>query len=311
MKNKLQLIDINIVSEYMGRFLTAIVTVLVLALTVSALVSEGGIRGNRVLVVEVTVESDGESIVAQTESLKYLIARESGSSVEIRPGSGEWCEDCDLFILPVREFLTERELRGLQALYAAYPDPSKRDAAVLIARHGNTALGTIDPGSVVFTDPDSPNGCWLQLYMLESKGFTIPGDIAALRFAPDGRGAAWVVFSVLFGEYTVGACRQSDLSRLVAAGSLNREDLAVVSREPAIPETILAARPESAEKMRTVLDGIAALLSGEAMTDRERAEVDRLRYAGIGSLLPVSDRDLDRAAELFERMEGTGITSAR
>jgi hypothetical protein len=298
MKNKLQLIDINIVSAYMGRFLTAIVTVIVLVIAVSALVSRGGIRDHLILVIEVPAPA-GEFY----EPLRYLLARETGRTVKVRARESEWCNKCELFVLPIKDFIAGQEKRELVPVYSITPTEGRRDAAVLVARRDSWDTGIPAPDDIVFTDPRSVNGCWVQLALLESEGFAAPEKVDSLRFAPSPDDATWVVYAVLFGRFSVGACRQSDVLDLFAKGDARGEELAVVRSIPAIPEVVLACRPADAEYYRNVLKSTAARLADPSSSVKDRSAVDLLKSRGMRSLLPVTQDELDRAIELFERME--------
>lgn len=309
MKNKLQLIDINIVSAYMGRFLTAIVTVIVLVITVSALVSRGGIRDHLTLVIEVPAAAGpapggGAAAGEFYEPLRYLLARETGRTVRVQTRENEWCDKCELFVLPIEDFIVGQKKRELVPVYSITPTEGRRDAAVLVARRGTQYIGTPAPDDVVFADPRSVNGCWVQLALLESEGFAAPEKVESLRFAPSPGDANWVVFAVLFGRFSVGACRQSDLLDLVDQGSADGEELTVVRSSPAVPEVVLACRPADAEYYRNVLRLTAARLADPSPSGKDRDAVELLKSRGVRSLLPVTQDELKRAIELFDRMEG-------
>ena len=306
MKNKLRMIDINIVSAYMGRFLTAIVTVVVLVITISALVGRGGIRDHLTLLVEVpaAVTDGADAAAEQYEPLRYLLAQETGRTVKVHVREADSCEECELFVLALEDFITGRGKRELVPLYSINPMERKRDAAVLIARSG--AHGPIRPApdDVVFTDPRSANGCWIQLALLESEGFAAPEQIGSLRFAPSPGSPAWVVYAVLFGEFALGACRQSDLDELVSSGGVKSDELAVVRSVRAVPEIVLACRPEDVDYYRSVLRLTAARLAEPGPTGWDRDATELLKSRGMRSLLPVFPEELERAEELYERMEG-------
>ena len=61
MKNKIKVIDFSIVSTYMGRYLTAVVAVLVFAITLSALLSGGGTPVEDIVIVGVPSRGDAET----------------------------------------------------------------------------------------------------------------------------------------------------------------------------------------------------------------------------------------------------------
>lgn len=301
MDNKMRVIDINIVSAYMGRFLTVIVMLMVLAITLSAIVGGDGFGGHNNIVVG--VPDNGETGGGQegAAALRQLIARETGRPVTIRSRGVEWDDGCGLYLMETGEFVEERVRRGLVALYSVGRNQGGSDAALLVSRRGATVAATTRRDDVIFLGPRSINGCWLQLAYLESSGFETPGRIGALSFAPAPGGGARTVFSVLFGEFSLGACRASDVAALVKAGEIGENELAVVKSLPALPETVLACRAEDAGYFEVIFRNIAVTLASP--TVRDRAAVDRMRNSGFRSLRPVSPDELDRLLRLFESME--------
>lgn len=312
MKNKLRLIDINIVSAYMGRFMTLFVMAAVLAVTISALFSKGGVRDHLTLTIQVPSGRSADDALDFYEPLRYLLAKETGRTVRVqapappaaRPTSDNWCGECELYVLPMEDFVASREEQRLTALYSISPTEHRRDTAVLIKRHGETIPAVLTQDDVVFTSPKSVNGCWVQLLLLESEGFAAPETIASLRFAPVVGGATWVVYAVLFGEYAVGACRQSDLAALVSTGSLRGDEITVVRTSPAVPEVVLACRSEDAGYYRGLLETISAKLADPNPPGTDRDAIELMKSRGMRSLLRVSQDELGRATALFDRMRG-------
>jgi hypothetical protein len=308
MKNKIRLIDITILSQYMGRFLTAIVTAIVFAITVSALVSEGGIRRQAAtLVMEVAPLKGVKGTDDQFEPFRYLLALETDRTVVLRERGADHCERCDLFVMPIELFLASDESHRLVPLYSIDRTDHKRDEAVVIARNGDPEPDVPSPGDIVFTNPESINGCWVQLGLLESRGYELPDRIDSLHFAsrPGAAPAAGrVIFSVLLGEYPYGACRASDLAKLIAAGEVGRDELRIVVSGPTVPELVVACRPENADYYRSVLERVSARVALTRAPGRDNGAVELLKSRGMRSLRPVSGAGLKRAAELFTKMQG-------
>jgi ABC-type phosphate/phosphonate transport system substrate-binding protein len=302
MKNKLSVIDINIVSAYMGRFLTAIVTVIVLGLTVSALVGRGGMRNHVPLVIAVPAVDGADATVARFEPLRQMLARETGRTVKVQARKNDGCGRCELFVLPIDELLSGRDGHGLVPVYVICAMDRGRDAAVLIAKKGVEAREVPSPGNVVFTHPRSANGCWVQLAWLESQGIDAPDRIESLNFAPSPGAGARVVYSVLAGEFPYGACRESDLAGLIATGSVGRDELTVVRSIPAVPEVVIACRPEDADYYERILKKIATRMAAPDPMGADRDAVELLKVRGMRSLRPVSEYELQSAASLFETM---------
>jgi hypothetical protein len=305
MKNKIRLIDINIVSSYMGRFLTAIVTVLVLAITISALMSEGGIRGHTALVLGLGPVGTIDETLDHYEPFRSLLASETGRKVEVHALEPEMPAPCELYVLPVRQFIEHGYDAGLAPLYSTCRMDGGRDSAVLISRPGLAPpdLSALTADDVIFAGPGSLNGFWLQLRVLESGGFAAPRNLDGLNFASVGNGGARVVFEVLVGDYVLGACRKSDLSELVEAGSVGDHEITVVRAVPALPEWIIACRVEDLDYYAGLLDGIATRLATPGRPPRNDDTAALLKARGVRSLRPVFSEELELAATLFAEMQ--------
>jgi hypothetical protein len=193
----------------------------------------------------------------------------------------------------------------LEPIYALCRVEEGRDRAVLISRPGwdPSRLSGLTPADVVFVDAGSVNGCWLQLRMLEEKGFAAPRNLDALNFAPTPDGAPRVVFEVLMGGYTLGACRRSDLDELVEAGSLGVEELAVVKEIPALPELVVACRAEDREYFTDLFQRISVRLAASTRSDSRDVTAALFKACGIRSLRPVTSNELILASDLFAHMQ--------
>jgi hypothetical protein len=109
---------------------------------------------------------------------------------------------------------------------------------------------------------------------------------------------------VLFGEFSLGACRLSDLRELISNGGVKGDALTVVRSSPAVPEIVLACRQTDADYYRSVLKLTAAKLADPDPAGRDRDAIELLKSRGVGSLVPVTQEELERATELFESMSG-------
>ncbi|MGD8414102.1 MAG: PhnD/SsuA/transferrin family substrate-binding protein [Candidatus Latescibacterota bacterium] len=302
MKNKLRVIDINFASAYLGRFLTVGVTAAVLAITISALTSSGGLQNRSPIVLSVPGGSVAKGAVTNFEPLRELLACERGRAVRMVPRGNGWCEECDLYVLPIDQFLGSGRKNGLVPLYAVEPVDRGRNAAVLISRTGfDTQARPPDPQDVLFTNPRSVNGFWVQLAALESEGFRAPDGVGSLNFASTG---TRVVYSVALGQAAIGACPSSDLADAIAAGGIGRHELSVVQSFPAVPELLIACKPDDAGYYRPVLARISEMMAVGGDSGRRRKAVEMMKNAGMRRLRPVSEKELDRAAALIGEMSG-------
>lgn len=306
MKNKIRLIDINIVSSYMGRFLTAIVAVLVLSITVAALVDEDGNRDHKVLVLGVAGLGSTEKTLEYYEPFKDFLARSSGRAVKVRVIDGEIDPECELYLLPWREYFYGGRNLALLPIYSVCRVSGGRDSAVLIVRGDRDAadLTALGPSDVVFAHPHSFNGFLIQLRALESRGaggFAVPVDPGELHFVGPPGAETRVVYEVLLGRYTAGACRRSDVDRLVEAGELARDEIAVSLAMPALPEQIIACREADREYYLDLLESMATRLASPGGSTSERDTAALLRSRRIRSLRPVIPEEVALAEELYDQ----------
>lgn len=227
MKRKFASIDTSIISGYMGRFFTAIAATLVLTITVHALVTRDTARRHATLRI---VTPAGEAADFY-EPLQRLIARRTGRSVILAPG--DWDTPAELYIMPAWDFMRRRESMELRALFAL--GACARDRAVLVAGATVAEAEAASVENVVFTGPNSPNGCWVQLRALAERGAVIPPLADSLYFPPTPDPSR-VLHLVADGRASFGACRQSDLTRLLESGGLDAGELRVVLDLPALPE---------------------------------------------------------------------------
>lgn len=301
MKNKLQLIDVNIVSAYMGRFQTGIVALLVLGITAHALVTRGSARGHVTMVLAAPAGDEVDGGVCET--FARLVARRTSRSVVV--ASGRWDDASELYLMPTVEFMERREELGLRALFGV--GTVAWDHAVIVAREKANGVPR-DAGEVLVESPWSLNACWVQLRALASERVPVPRSADSLRCAP-GHGAERVIMAVLAGTERYGACRRSDLDRMTRRGTLRPDDLDVVLEAPALPELIVAAREADARYVVDCLGGLGAVFEDPQTSPRDRDTVELLRERGMGSFRPVSGSQLAAIESVFEFMTARGAAS--
>jgi len=280
MKNRIKPIDISIVSSYMGRFLTAIVAALVFAITIHAYAT----RGSDLAHVEFAIGMTAPEGFA--EPLRELVAASTSRRVGLAAGEDKWDATCELFILPLCDFL---ELRGKMHLHGLFSlGAAPNDRAVVIARGAETAdPSRLRSADILFAGPDAPNGYWAQLMALSRAGAPLPDGSAGLRFTPDNGGGERVVYSVVDGVTRYGACRASDVSRLVDRGQIAAGEVSVALDTPALPEFVVAAPEAKVAYFARKLGGLGALIDDPGESGW-RDTVELLHERGIGSFRPIS-----------------------
>jgi hypothetical protein len=301
MKHRIKPVDVSIVSSYMGRFLTAIVTLLVFAITIHAYVTHGGDLAHVEFSIGVTA---GEGFL---EPLRELVARSTSRRVGIVVGEDKWDSTCELYVLPLVDFLRLRDAMRLRGLFALGAMPN--DRAVVVAGGGTTVdPSAIRAGDVLFESPSSANGFWAQLMALSRLGVgTPPGGIDELRFASSGGDGVRIVYLVADGVHRFGACRASNMAGLIERGGLQPGEVTVVLDAPALPEFVVATAESDAAYFARELGELGAVIDDPGSSGwRDTAEL--LRARGIGSFRPISPAlttELDAVGE-FVTARSTG-----
>ncbi|NIM18965.1 MAG: PhnD/SsuA/transferrin family substrate-binding protein [Candidatus Latescibacteria bacterium] len=301
MKNKANLIDYNILSSYMGKFLTLIVTLLVLGITISALIGGGRDASGEVLTIGIALEEPLEQAISRYEHLSNLIGSQTRQAVEVVPYSSPR-ETPDLYIVSLNKYLEIHKAVDLVPLFSVSDSRLDRDAAIIITADppGEIDYGSIPASRVAFTDSISLNGFLVQLEMLESGGFRVPDRLGGLCFEGSAMHSARVIFGVQWGTYTLGACLMSDLLFFIGRGLLNWSEIRVVARAEALPETIIAVPREKVEYFTPVLEAVNGILASDNPPFREEPAVVTMP-AGVERLAPVDDTQIERARELVVR----------
>jgi hypothetical protein len=303
MKNKLRLIDVSMLSSYMGRALTGIVTLFVIAVAISAYFNGGG-RGFERGVIAVCVRvpaavSDSEPIF---EPFRSLLGRATLRPVVVTECREEWPVGFDLYVMPVHEYFKYERSLGIEALYEIQSSHRQTDKAVIVSREPvNGELPSIPATEeIVFSHPMSVNGFWVQAAALEKSGFEMPGDLRDLEFAGSVVGGDRVIFSVLCGAYRFGACRLSEVTARAQDGSVGAGELHVAHAGNVLPEMMIAARGDDSSYYKRHLERIARLLEEVTSPAREDETVGLLKSRGVRRLLPLEPERIDEARRLFE-----------
>lgn len=290
--NRVKPIDISILSAHMGHIQTAVVAAVVVGLALHAWFTRSSVRDDEVLTIAIDGDAD------RMDPLVRLIARRTSRVTDVESIGG--MARADLVVMPSLEFTRRRDELALVALFGLEAAPG--DRALLVAAPGHTGLPRrID--EVLFSGPASVNGCWVQLSVLDGN-LAVPATVDSLRFVP-GADAARVPWAVARGDAGFGACRASDLD--------GADTLAVVLEQAALPEWIIAARPEEAPYFRERLAPLADAFADPGAHSDELDLVELLAGRGLGSFRGISPGQwsrLEEAGAVMERLtEGRGAGS--
>jgi len=304
MRNKIRLIDVSILSTYMGRWLSAIVTAVVLGITVSAILSGGSAEHNIIDVCVPAVPSEREALRVY-EPFRELLGEETRRPVVLFASTGEWNDRFDLYIMPARDYFRLERSADIVALFEVKHWSQHRDNAAIISKVGDDVdLSRLRPGDIAFEDRESVNGFLLQLSLLEERGFSVPERLEGLRFEGGEGGASRVIFGVLHGQYRVGACRMSELLLHLERGDVRPGEIRIVDRREALPELIIASRRSDARYYQRKLSGVGASLAEISQPSTRDATVELLKSFGIKGLRPVTEEQMEAARQLFEKYVG-------
>ncbi|UCG52532.1 MAG: PhnD/SsuA/transferrin family substrate-binding protein [Candidatus Latescibacterota bacterium] len=302
MKDKLRLIDVSLLSSYMGRALTVVVTVFVVSVAISAYLRGG--RGSEHNVISVCVPSsatEGEALRV-FDPLRALLSREARRPVVLSECGEHWPPGFDLYVMPIHQYLLHEETLDVVALHEVESSERRRDKAVIISRtrdHG-IRLSDASPADVVFSHPHAVNGFWIQAAAMKKAGFEFPDDPRELCFEGSTATGDRAVFGVLFGAYRLGACKLSELTTLANEGIVRAEEFHVVHGEDVLPELVIAAGRDEAAYYGRRLEGVARLLDEDASTATADTTVRLLKSLGVCRLVPVTADRMKRTRELFE-----------
>ncbi|MEE9268895.1 MAG: PhnD/SsuA/transferrin family substrate-binding protein [Candidatus Krumholzibacteria bacterium] len=301
MKDKIKPFDVSILSTYMGRSLTLVVTVAVVGITVSAYLSSGGPQRGTINVC-VPAGTSAVSAMRKYEPLRAVLSRETRRPAELVACDDTWPAGCDLYVMPVHTYLRHGEPLGIAAIYEVVSGDEKQNDAVLVARASDAEIdfARLDPGEIAFAGPSSINGFWVQMLSLSRRGFVPPEDAGVLRFeGPDPHGLR-VVLGVLYGAYRLGACTQADLSVMTEVGVVRPGELEIVQRDEALPEIVVAAPQRDTDYYLSELRKIEGLLEKADGSVSADAPVGLLNVYGVGGLRPLDPARLEKARQLFE-----------
>lgn len=278
---KLEPIDISIISAHMGRFQTAIVALVVFAITVHAYITRNTTRSHAPLVIAVPDGTLGRAC----EPVTRLIARQTARPMETVHG---WPVDAEVYLMPTAVFMRERDRLGLQALFGMGRTGGER--AVVVARRGVEEPPRA-ARDVLVGPPGSLNGCWAQLRALAARGVRVP-RADSLRVSPEG--GREVVWAVAEGQAPYGACRHSEVH--------GDSTVTVVLEAPAVPDLIVAARGPDAGYVRARLGPLAGIVDGSRPDEADRDAVELAAERGLGTFRPVTPVQMKEIDALYAFM---------
>jgi ABC-type phosphate/phosphonate transport system substrate-binding protein len=302
MKNKLRLIDVSLLSSYMGKGLTVIVTVFVVGIAVSALVDGGGFERS-IIRVCVRAESGAGEATEAYEPFRVLLSRETRRPVVITECGDGWPSGYDLYVMSVDSYFAREKALGISALFEVTARPGSGDKAIIIRRSapGGVELSGARRDDIAFSHPLSVNGFWVQAEALARSGSDLTAEPGGPRFEGSRWDASRVVHGVIFGAFAFGSCKLSEVLSLSEKGAIDMKDIRTVYSSDALPEIVLAADRDEAEYFMGKIGAIAKELAEAPAPSPQGDTVKLLKRAGVAGFEPIADARLDRLRSLFER----------
>jgi hypothetical protein len=302
MKNKLRLIDVSLLSSYMGKALTGIVTLFVIGIAVSALIDRGGFERSVIRVCVPSSFHPGESVEAY-EPFKVLLSRETRRPVVLTESNGQWPRGYDLFVMSSDAYFDEEKSLGIVAIFEVSANPGRRDKALIISRNSSEEpdLSRAGPGDVAFSHPLSVNGFWVQAEAIARSGSNLVDHTDELKFEGARWDASRVIHGVLFGVFAFGACKSSEIERLSDTGEIDSHVVRKVYSTDAMPEIVVAVDRADADYFRAKIGSLARLLEQPAPPSPQGDTVRLLERAGVAGFEPLEGARLERLRSLYER----------
>lgn len=293
--------DNNIFSEHIGRSLTWIIASFVLAVTLHALITGGGIT-RRTTIRICRLESAALPSAALADALQKPLTEAAEQPVAIFPIAGIAAGDCDLLLLPAFDWLlSPDEFDGIP-IFSLDMIPVQNDEALLISGWdgGAGTMPGLSAAELQFTNYRSMNGFWNQLEMLRENGVHLPADLDSFRFAGgDGHACERVIVAVLSGSAGYGACCGTTLREFERAGLIRPEKLHIVARRRALPEMLIISSRAGATHYRSCLNRArSALATGDP------AGADGEFVVSIEEVTPAVLERLQAIGQLIGRYRG-------
>lgn len=285
--------DNNVLSSYLGRWISLVMLLLLVALAAAALFLEPDYPAHvpiRIGVCAFDSVTAGPVLRSFASSVRE---QEGGDITWVWLGPGGRPEGCDFYIMTSLQIVSSGKERGIESVLLSTP---RRDGSlslgVVIVRRGSEP----DWSRVAFTSVSSTTGFISPLAAIAESGLPLT-DVSyeILSDACPVCGEA-VAYGVLFGRYGAGGMSLEELRRLEGSGMVEPGALNVLFTGPELPEIILASDPATEEwKSR----GFARRLPriADRLSDPLRRDMARL---GMAAFRPPAAGELD----LTDRVPG-------
>lgn len=275
----------NILSSYLGRWISLIMLLLLVALAAAALFLKPDYPAHVPLRIGVCA-FDSASASPVLRSFSSSVREQDGGDITwvwLEPG-GEPA-GCDFYIMTTLQMLSSRERSGIECLLLS---TTRGDGSLSMGVVIAPLDGEPDWSRTAFTSSASTTGFISPLAAIAESGVQL--SAVSYETLSDGCpvcGEA-VAYGVLFGRYGAGGMSLEELKRIEKNGSIRPGSLRVLFTGPELPEIVLTSDPSTEEwkskGFARRLPGIAGRLSDPLKREMARLGMAAFRLPAGGEL---------------------------
>lgn len=273
-------------SSFHGKTTTALIYVVIIALTIAALYFEPDYMAHVPLRIGIC-SLDSTTSSCMLESFASFIREKGGGDIEwIYFDDREELSGCDFYFLsPIKlhPYLHDGEMELV--LFATTAEGNLLSRGAVVTRK-DTGRDEISAGKVIFSGRYSPSGFLSPYYALVQAGYPIDGALEKIDFAGPVESEERVIFGVLFGEYAAGGMSLDRFRAHEAKGSFSKGELVVrYTGLPVVDLVVASASGMEHWKRKGFTDRLPDIASMTSGVLRKQ-----LNEAGISSFVLPGDR---------------------
>ena len=275
----------NMLSSYIGRWMSLVMLLLLVTLAAAALFLEPDYPAHVPLRIGICA-FDSITAGPALRSFASTVREQDGGDISwVWLGPEGAPAGCDFYLMTSLQLLAAREKRAMDCLLlsTARIDGSLT-MGVVIVREGTEP----DWSRTAFTSSASTTGFISPLAAIVENGVQIPDLSYELLSEGCPVCGDAVAFGVLFGRYGAGGISLAELRRLEGNGTIGQGELRVLYTGPELPEIVLVSDPSTEEWKSSGFAGrlprIAERLSDPLAREMSRLGMVSFRQPAAGEL---------------------------
>jgi hypothetical protein len=276
----------NMLSSYLGRWISLVMLVFLVALAAAALFLEPDYPAHVPLRIGVCAFDSTVAGPVLRSFASSVREQDGGDITWVWLGPGGEPAGCDFYIMTSLQMLSVREESGMECLLLSTPreDGSLSMGVVIVPRNGEP-----DWSRTAFTSVSSATGFISPLAAIAAGGVQLSAvSYETLSDACPVCGEA-VAYGVLLGRYGAGGMSLEELRRIEGSGAVEPGALRVLFTGPELPEIVLVSDPATEKwKARGFVRILPRVTGG--FSDPLRREMARL---GMAAFRPPAGGELD------------------